>query len=398
MGEAKRAHALLSASGSKRWLNCTPSAQLEEQFPESSSEYAAEGSFAHALAEHMLRGNLTIELRPSEYKKKLTELRKNPYYSQGMEEYISQYMSVVGEKFLAAKKNCSDTLILLEQKLDFSDWVPDGFGTGDVIIIADGVLEVIDLKYGQGVPVSAVGNTQMRLYALGAISQYGLLYDFDCIRMTIVQSRLDSISSDESSVSALLKWGDEYVKPRAQEAMAGGGKFVPGDHCQFCRAKAQCRARADANLEMAKYDFKESALLTNDEIAEIIAKAEALQKWAGDIQSYALDQAENHGVKFQGWKLVEGRSNRQYTDKDAVATKLKAEGYNSDKIYQPQEIFGITAMEKAIGKKLFEGYLEGLVIKPAGKPVLVVESDKRPEISSAASAVEDFKEEDDLLS
>ena len=394
----KRAHALLSASGSKRWLSCTPSPRLEEQFAESKSEYAAEGSFAHALAELRLGRAVANSIKPSVAKKKLEEMQKDPFYSESMAEYIEQYVTLIGERFMEAKKSCPDALILMEQKLDFSDWVPDGFGTGDVIIIADGVLEVIDLKYGQGVPVSAVLNTQMMLYALGAINQYGALYDFDCIRMTIVQPRLDSISSDDASVDGILKWGEGVVKPLAAMAMAGEGEFVPGDHCQFCKAKAQCRARAEKNMEMAKYDFKESALLTNDEIAEILAKAEALQKWAGDVQGYALDQAENHGVKFPGWKLVEGRSNRQYTDKEAVAAKLKLEGFTSDKIYQPQEIFGITAMEKAIGKKLFDDYLKGLIIKPAGKPALVPESDKRPEISSAASAQEDFKEEDDLLS
>lgn len=395
MGEVKRAHALLSASGSKRWLSCTPSAQLEDPFKETKSDYAEEGSFAHALAELRLNKAL-CNMKPSVYKKRLGEMEKDPFYSTSMADYIDQYVTLIGERYMGAIKDCPDTLVLLEQKLDFSEWVPDGFGTGDVIIIADGVLEIIDLKYGQGVPVSAVGNTQMKLYALGAINQYGLLYDFDCIRMTIVQPRLDSISSDDYSVSALLKWGDEVVKPLAKKAMAGEGEFVPGDHCQFCKAKAQCRARANANLEMAKYDFQEPALLTNDEIAAILAKADALQKWAGDVQSYALDQAENHGIKFSGWKLVEGRSNRQYTDKEAVAAKLKLEGYASDKIYQPQEILGITAMEKAIGKKLFEGYLEGLVIKPAGKPALVPEGDKRPEISSVASAVEDFKNDDIL--
>lgn len=396
MGEIKRAHAILSASASHRWMTCTPSAQLEQQFPDSKSEYAAEGTFAHALAELRLSRAVANAIKPSAYKKKLEEMKKDPLYSTSMEEYIELYVTIVGEKFLEAKKNCPDALVLLEQRLDFSDWVPDGFGTGDVIIISDGVLEIIDLKYGQGVPVSATGNTQMRLYALGAINQYGLLYDFDCIRMTIVQPRLDSISSDDISASALLKWGDEYVRPRAQMAIAGEGEFVPGDHCQFCKAKAQCRARAEANLAMARYDFQKPELLTNDEIAEILAEAERLQKWSKDVQEYALDQAVNHGVKFPGWKLVEGRSNRKYSDPEAVAAKLRAEGYSPDVIYRPQELWGITEMQKKLGKKLFEEYLGDLIIKPAGKPTLAPESDKRPELSSVASAVEDFKDEDIL--
>jgi hypothetical protein len=341
--------------------------------------------------------NVARTIKKSAYDKKIREMEQNPFHTAGMVSYIESYVSIIGEKFAESKKNCNDAMILLEQKLDFSEWVPEGFGTGDVVIIADGILEIIDLKYGQGVPVSAEGNTQMRLYALGAISQYGLLYDFDCIRMTIIQPRLDSISSNEISVSGLLKWGDEYVRPRAKLAMAGEGDMVPGDHCQFCKAKAQCRARAEKNLEMARFEFRKSELLTNDEIAEILAAAEELQKWAKDVQDYALDQAENHGVKFPGWKLVEGRSNRKYTDEAAVAEKLKAEGYTPDVYYQPQKLLGITDMTSKLGKKLFESYLSDLIVKPAGKPALVPESDKRPEISSVASAIRDFAEDDNFL-
>lgn len=396
MLSTQRAHALLSASGSKRWMNCPPSATLEEQFPESQSDYAAEGTLAHTLAEHLLRGNLTTELKPSIYKKKLAELQKDPLYSQSMLEYIEQYKTIVGEKYNALKKDSPDTFVMLEQRLDFSEWVPDGFGTGDVVIISPGVIEIVDLKYGQGVPVSALGNPQMRLYALGAINEYSMLYDFDKVRMTIIQPRLDSISEDEISVQELLDWGETIVKPTAAMAIAGEGEYKSGDHCQFCRAKAVCRKRAEDNLEMARYEFQNPNVLSKDEIAEILGQADALQKWAKDIQEYALDQAENHGVKFPGWKLVEGRSNRKYTDKEAVAAKLKEEGYSSEVIYQPQEIWGITDMEKKIGKKLFADYLKDLVIKPAGKATLAKESDPRPELSSVASAVKDF--DDDILS
>ncbi len=395
MGHSERAHALLSASGSKRWMNCPPSPRLEEQFPESQSDYAAEGTFAHSLAEHLLRGNLTTEIKPSIYKKKLAELQKDPLYSQSMLEYIEQYKTIVGEKYLDLKKDYPDTFVMLEQRLDFSEWVPDGFGTGDVVIISPGVIEIVDLKYGQGVPVSAVGNTQMRLYALGAVNEYSMLYDFDKVRMTIIQPRLDSISEDEISVQELLDWGETVVKPTAAKANAGEGEYKSGDHCRFCRAKAVCKKRAEDNLELAKYEFQNPNVLTHDEIAEILAKAAELQKWASDVSDYALDQAENHGVRFPGWKLVEGRSNRKYTDKEAVAAKLKEEGYSSEVIYQPQEIWGITDMEKKIGKKLFADYLKDLVIKPAGKATLAKESDPRPELSSVASAVKDF--DDDIL-
>ena len=393
---AQRAHAILSASGSKRWLSCPPSATLEEQFPESTSDYATEGTFAHTLAEHVLRGNLTTEIKPSVYKKKLVELQKDPLYSQSMMEYIEQYKTIVGEKFLTLKKDYPDTFIMLEQRLDFSEWVPDGFGTGDVVIVSPGVIEIVDLKYGQGVPVSAISNTQMKLYALGAINEFGMLYDFDTVRMTIIQPRLDNVSEEVISVQELLEWGEKVVKPTADMANAGEGEYRSGDHCQFCRAKAVCKKRAEDNLEMAKYEFQDPNVLTHDEIAEILGKAGELQKWASDVQTYALNQAENHGVKFPGWKLVEGRSNRKYTDKDAVAAKLKEEGYAPDVYYQPQEIWGITEMEKKIGKALFAEYLKDLVVKPAGKATLVPVSDKRPELSSVASAVEDF--DDDLLS
>jgi hypothetical protein len=235
----------------------------------------------------------------------------------------------------------------------------------------------------------------MRLYALGALNKFSMLYDFDKVKMTIIQPRLDSISDDEITVQELLDWGETIVKPTAAMAIAGEGEYKSGEHCQFCRARAVCRKRAEDNLEMARFEFRNPNILNHDEIAEILEKAEKLQKWAKDIQEYALDQAENHGVKFPGWKLVEGRSNRKYTDKDAVITKLKEEGYAPDVIYQPQDIWGITEMEKKIGKKLFAEYLKELVIKPAGKATLVPESDKRPELSSVHSAVSDF--EDDLL-
>lgn len=392
LAATKPAHAVLSASGSKRWLACPPSAQLEQQFPDETSEDAKEGTFAHALGELRLSRAIANSLAPSTYKKKLAVMQKDPMYSTSMGEYIEQYVTIVSERFLEAKDKCPDTLVMLEQRLDYSEWVPGGFGTGDVTIIADAIMEIIDLKYGKGVPVSAENNSQMRLYALGAIHQFGYLYDIEKVRMTIIQPRLDSVSSEEMSVDDLLAWAENEVKPKAALAIAGEGEFCAGDHCRFCRARFTCRARAEANLELAKYDFQESFLLSDEEIAEVLTKAEELQKWAADIQAYALDQAEKHNKKWPGWKLVEGRSNRKYTDEAKVADALTDAGYSEKEIYAPKVLLGITAMEKAIGKKHFNELLSDLVIKPAGKPVLVSESDKRPEISSAASAAEDFKE------
>ncbi|MFZ5817263.1 MAG: DUF2800 domain-containing protein [Bacillota bacterium] len=383
------AHAILSASGAHRWLACPASARLEQEFPDSTSTYAEEGTLAHALAELELRhflGGLTWE----DYESILEPIASNPLYSGEMYDYVQQHVDLVIERINAARAATPDALVFLEQRLDFSRWVPDGFGTGDVVIIADGTLEVIDLKYGKGVPVSAEGNPQIRLYGLGALDSFGTLYEIDRVRMTIVQPRLDSISTEEMSVEDLVTWGDTVVLPAAMLAYSGEGPYAAGEHCQFCRAKAQCRARAEANLELAKYDFRAPALLTHEEIAEILSRAEELQKWAADLQAYALDQAVNHGVRFPGWKLVEGRSNRKYEDEAQVTAALLAEGYTEEQIYE-KKLLGISAMEKLLTKKRFETILGGLVVKPEGKPVLVPESDKRPEINSVASAQADFR-------
>jgi hypothetical protein len=384
------AHALLSASGSKRWLSCPPSARLEQQFPESRSGYAEEGSFAHALAEHKLKCYITV-ISKSKREAEYAELKKDKYYSEDLESYVDIYVDFVKERINAAYAKTKDAVIMLEQRLDFSEWVPEGFGTGDVVIVADGYVEVIDLKFGKGVAVSAEGNTQMQLYALGAYSILSMLYDIDTVRMSICQPRLDDISGQEMSVKELLAWADGVVKPTAAKAIKGEGEFAAGDHCRFCRAKATCRARAEANLELAKYDFQDTFLLSDDEIADILSKAEKLQAWAADVQAYALDQAANHGKKWPGWKLVEGRSNRKYTDEKQVMDILKGAGYEEDK-YAPRELIGITALEKEITKKKFGELLSNHVIKPTGKPVLVLETDKRPEISSVQSAVNDFSE------
>lgn len=382
-------HAILSASGSERWLNCPPSARLEEQITEEKSEYAAEGTFAHKLAELHLQNYLKL-IKKVEYDKKLKQLKENEFYSQEMEDYIQIYIDIAIEKINEAKSRSKDAIVFLEQQLDFSPWVPEGFGTGDVVIISDGIVEVVDFKYGKGVPVSAEENTQMRLYGLGAVNLFNILYDIKTIRMTIVQPRLDSVSTESLSVKELLIWGDTTVKPKAKLAFKGEGEFQAGDHCRFCRAKATCRARAEANLELARYDFQDPALLSNDEIAEILFKADELKAWAADIQTYALEQAYKHGIKFDGWKLVEGRSNRKYTDEEEVAKILIEKGYNEDDIYK-KSILNITAMEKLLGKRKFNAILNDLVVKPAGKPTLVPETDKRPELSSVAAAIEDFK-------
>lgn len=386
---SERKHAILSASGAYRWLACPPSARLEEQFEETISAYAEEGTLAHGIAEQKLRF-LLKQISAQDYAQALQIFEKNEFYSASMLDHIETYASIVLEKINEARARSKDALVFLEQRLDFSDWVPEGFGTGDVVIISDGVLEIIDLKYGKGVPVSAEDNAQMRLYALGALATFDSLYDIKTVRMTIVQPRLDSVSTDGITAEMLYWWADTELIKRAQLAWEGKGEFQAGEHCRFCRARFNCRARAEANLELAKMEFKKPELLTDEEIGEVLKQADELKAWASDVFGYALEQARDHGKKYKGWKLVEGRSIRQYADEDAVAKKLTEAGYKENQIFQ-KKLFGITAMEKLLGKTKFGELLKGLVVKPAGKPTLVPESDKRPELNSTAAAVADFK-------
>lgn len=388
---SERAHAKLSASGSSRWMACTPSAALESDKPDTSSVFAEEGTAAHELSEIFLLHEIG-EISKRARTLRLNKFKKaNEHYSPAMEDYVQSYVDVVMERVNEARASTPDALVMIEQRLDFSEWVPEGFGTGDVLILADGQLEVVDLKYGKGVPVDAENNSQMRLYGLGAYDRYSMLYDIDRVRMTIVQPRLDSISSETLSADELLAWGEDEVKPKAEMAWNGEGEFVPGGHCRFCKVASTCRARAEENLKMAEYDFADPPTLSHEEIAEILAKVDELQKWAKDIADYALEQAEKHGAKFDGWKLVEGRSNRRYTDPKMVVRRLiTQEDYDPAVVYKPREIKPITALEKDLGKKIFSELLEGLVEKPPGKPTLVPLTDKRPELQSRESAEDDF--------
>jgi len=397
-------HAKLSASGAKKWLNCPPSAELEQGFPNSSSVYADEGTHAHSLGELKIYESLKLPFTGEKKYNKMKIMRLldkamgNSFYCEEMNEATQEYADLVFSKYAEALQKTKDAVILLEERLDFSRWVPQGFGTGDVVIVSDGCIEIIDLKYGKGVPVDADENPQMMLYALGAVAKYELLYDLSNVKMTICQPRLDSVSTYEMSVVELLVWGEEYVKPRAKMAIKGEGEYSPGeDTCRWCRAKATCKARADENLKLMKYEFRRDPLLSDDEVADILGKAPDLLKWAKDVQEHALEQAEKNGKKWPGWKLVEGRSNRKYLDEIKVADTLKAEGYVDAKIYEPQSLLGITALEKAITKKQFGILLSDLVVKPSGKPTLVPESDKRDEISSTKSATSDFGPADESL-
>ena len=364
MSGSYNTHSIYSASGAHRWMNCPPSAQLEQQFPNETSSYAEEGTAAHDLAEHKLKKALKMR------SKKPT----SPYHSDEMDEYTDLYVEYCLELIESSKENCSDLQILIEQKLDFSDYVPEGFGTGDLVVVGNGTLHVVDLKYGRGVIVSAEKNPQMMLYALGALSLFDMLYDIEKVSMAIVQPRVDNFSTWEITVEELLKWAEEELKPKALLASTGGGEFCAGDHCRFCRAKNQCRARAVKNLELLKYEFQDPALLTDEEIAEIIGLADELAKWAGDIYTYATALAINEGREWDGFKLVEGRTRRKFTDETAVAETAKEAGYTD--IFK-QSLITITEMEKLMGKKKFNDILGNLVEKPKGKLTLVPETDKR---------------------
>ncbi len=373
-------HALLSASSSHRWLHCTPSARLEEQFENTTSIFAAEGTAAHELSEHKLRLFLgQASKRPV-----------SDFDSEELERYTDEYVNFATELITEVKKNCKDPIILLEQRLDYSCYVPEGFGTGDLVVIADGTLDIVDLKYGKGVAVSAENNPQMKLYALGAVILFDSLYDIKTVRMTICQPRLESISTYELSGDELTAWAETELRPKAQLAMNGDGEFLPGEHCRFCRARHTCRARADTHLVLAKHDFKQPALLTDDEIAEVLSLAERLSLWAGDVYAYATDLAINAGKEWDGFKVVEGRSNRKYTDEEAVVEAVTTAGYTD--IYK-KTLLPITEMEKLLGKKEFSTILGSLVTKPQGKPALVANSDKRSAMKTNYTAQAEFKEE-----
>jgi len=388
-------HALLGASKAVQWINCPPSARLQESVPENPSEYAEEGTVAHALAEIKLRGRVLPcnskqrKILAAEYEK----IRANKFYDQEMEQAVHEYVELVEERFMAAKARSSDAIILLEEHLDYSDWVEEGFGTGDVVLIADGVLEVIDLKYGKGVPVSAYNNPQPRLYALGAWAGYNYLYSIDEAHMTIIQPRLDSVSTDIMLLADLLDWAESVVKPAAMLAFAGEGEYCAGDHCRWCKVKGNCRARADENMKALAHEFKDPALMDNEEIGSILFITEQLKAWAKDVEDFAQQQSLK-GNPIPQWKLVEGRSNRSISDKDAAIKALKATELGTDKFLKPEELLGIGELEKRLGKKEFGELLGSWIVKPPGKATLVPETDPRAEFNSVEADFQNIDLED----
>lgn len=371
-------HAILSASSSHRWLHCLPSARLELEFDDTSGTAADEGTAAHALSEHKLKKALRIRS-----KRPISD-----YTSDEMEECTDAYVDFVMEQVALAKQSCNDPIVLIEQRLDFSCYVPDGFGTGDCVIISDDKLHIVDFKYGMGVLVDAMDNPQMKLYALGALEIYDSLYDINEVSMTIFQPRRENVSTWTVPVEELKCWAEEELKPKAVKAYKGEGEYMPGEWCTFCRASTRCRARADEKMKLAQTEFKMPPLLTDNEIEEILGILPDLAKWANEITAYATDAAVNHGKEWIGFKIVEGRSVRRYKDENAIADKAEANGYKD--IYR-KSLIPMTEMQKLMGKTKFEEILGGLIYKPPGKPTLVPSSDKRPAMK-VADAKNEFNE------
>lgn len=370
-------HAFLSPSGSHRWLNCTPSAMLEAEFPGSTSSAAEEGTAAHAFCEHKL-------------KKAIHKRSKRPvstYDSDEMQEYTDSYVEYVLEQLETAKRGCKDPMLLIEQKVDFSEFVPDGYGTADCIIAADGVLHIIDFKYGLGVLVDAERNTQLMCYSIGAMNIFDSIYDIKEVTMHIFQPRRENVQSWTIPVEELKEWAENELKPKAQMALNGEGEYRPGDWCQFCRAAVKCRARAEEKLKLAKDEFKLPPLLTDAEIEEVLSVLPDLTKWADEIYAYASDAAINHGYEWAGFKVVESVTKRRYKDEEAVAEAAKSNGFTD--IYR-HSLIPMTEMKKLMGKTRFEEILGELIIKPPGKPTLVPMSDKRP----AINVINEFKTEE----
>ena len=368
-------HARFSPSSANRRLNCTPSLVLEEQFAEEESQYAAEGSAGHALAEHLIRKHL----------KQRSKRPVSDYYSDELLDAVDEYVSYVIGEIEEAKRVCNGPVFTVEQRVDASDYVDECFGTADMVIVTDKVAHIIDLKLGKGVPVFAEENSQLMIYGLGILGMAEMLYDVEIVRLTIFQPRLNNSSTWDIAPEALKAWGEEVLKPRGAMALMGAGKFNAGSWCRFCKARNQCRARAEEFLALAKMEFRQPALLSDDEIAEVLKIADDLAKWASDVYAFAQDQAIVHGKEWNGFKLVEGRSNRKYTSEDEVAEAATTAGYTD--IYK-RSLITITEMERLMGKQEFTRILGRLVYKPQGKITLVPVSDKREAINKTTAAAE----------
>ena len=377
-------HAILSPSAAHRWMNCTAAPLLEKDVEDKGSTFAEEGTLAHAYCAKKLKEFFSLSV--DDENAEIAQLAEQ-YHSGEMDEYTDTYKTIVLEKFNAARTKTKDAQLLVEVKLDFSHYVPDAFGTSDAIIIADGVMEVIDFKYGKGVKVSAVENPQMMIYALGACDLFNFEYNIQKVRMTIVQPRIDNLSEFEINATDLINWAVDELQPKAKEAYAGG-KQKPGEWCQFCKVKAKCKALATTcvNAQQLNQDPK---LISKEEMERnILPLLSTFKTWLSGVEEYSLQQALD-GVQYQGFKIVEGRSIRKITDQSAVMELLGKEGFAKESYIKPTELRSITDLEKLIGKKRFGTLCADYINKPQGKPTLVPESDKRPAFNQAA---DDFKD------
>lgn len=403
------AHAFLSASGSGRWLRCTMSAHVEKAFPDGNSEHAAEGTRGHGVGEWCLQNQKGVddwvaeieqahargESPPAATGEPITPENFGDLYPTDLLAGVDAYVVYVALRFAEIKANDPEAVLLIEQRADFSTWVPEGFGTADCVIVSNGVLHVIDLKCGKGVVVHAARNSQLMLYALGMYAALSFIFDIAVVRMVVHQPRLDHVDEWECSVEELLAWAEGEVRPRALLAYGGeaaGATFEPSEEaCRFCRARHQCRARTEANLAIAQLDFRDPHLLSVEEVSLVLERAEELCRWAGELKAWALEQA-TRGIEVPGWKLVEGRSNRYITNETAVRAALVQSGFSLDQITK-SELRGLTELQALLKTKKFRDLVEPWLAKPRGRPVLVPADDGRPAISSAADAAADFSEQ-----
>ena len=385
-GHKDRAHALLSASGAHRWMNCTPSAVLESEFPDTTSEAAKEGTLAHEMAEAKLQHLFnTQNYRKATLTRTLNKIKKNELYQPEMDGYTDDYVAYIRKAAMEFEKT---PYIAIEKRLDLTAYIPDGFGTADCVMIGERTLHIIDLKYGKGVPVSAEDNPQLLIYALGALEAYKMLFAIDKVKVSIVQPRIDNTNSDEVTAKELLRFG-EYVKHFANIAIKGKGEYKPGDWCRFCRARRQCRARSDKNIELAFEVSKMPPLITNDEVGEYLRKGEDVAKWLSELQDYALAECLA-GRDIDGYKAVEGRGSRVWTNMDAAFEAIIEEGTDEAMLYERKPLT-LAQVEKLMGKAHFADVAGEYVVKSPGKPTLVPSTDKRQAITNKVSANEAFK-------
>ncbi|MBT2696379.1 DUF2800 domain-containing protein [Bacillus sp. ISL-40] len=386
IAHAERAHAVLSASASHRWLSCTPSVRLEEQFPESTSTFAEEGTLAHEIAELKLRKHFVEPMSARTFNTRLNKMKKHELFQEEMLKHTDTYLEYLQKISIALS---TSPYVAVEKKINYTSYAPEGFGTVDCLMIGGDTLYVTDFKYGKGIPVSAEDNPQMKLYALGAYLAYSFLYPIKSIHLAIIQPRLNSISEYSLTLDELLAWGEE-IKPIAQKAFNGEGEFVPGEHCKFCRAKAKCRARAEQYSALEDFKMMKPPLISNEEVGEILARAENIEAWVKALKEYALAEVLK-GKEIPGWKAVEGRGSRSYVDQDVAFAHLKENGIDEAILFERVPLT-VSKIEKVLVKKEFKSLLEepGHVKKSTGKPTLAPIGDKRKAVVLAPDAAADF--------